>query len=227
VPKSFADHRIEVDIRYLPMIGVGGDFCDVFHDGDDALYITIVDVTGHGITAALLVNRVSTELRRLVRERLQPRSILHQLNDFILDSFAGTGMFLTMFSCVLNLKDGTLTHAASAHPAAMLWRESDGRILALESQNTIIGYAPMEEAKFVQHTATIHAGDKLVLYTDGIIEAENAAGDPLGLKGLIDFFKSVAYLPPYEASKHIIDGLFKYTNGPLRDDVYLVIAGMK
>jgi len=227
VPASFSNERIDVDIRYLPMIGVGGDFCDVFFDGQDQLYLTIVDVTGHGITAALLVNRISTELRRLMRERLQPRSILYQLNDFIIDSFAGTGMFLTMFSCVIDLKLGTLIHSASAHPAAMLWRAGQERPICLESQNAIIGYMRTHENKFEQTINKIHPGDKLVLYTDGIIETENSDGDPLGLQGLIDYLRPVANLPPREASQSIIDNLFKYGHGPLRDDVYLVIAGMK
>jgi len=227
VPQSLSNELIDVDIRYLPMIGVGGDFCDIFFDGEAQLYLTIVDVTGHGITAALLVNRVSTELRRLVRDRRQPKSILCQLNDFILESFAGTGMFLTMFSCVIDLKQGTLTHAASAHPAAMLWRQAESQIICLESQNTIIGYMRMDESRFEQTTSIIQPGDKLVVYTDGIIETENSAGESLGLHGLIDYFKPVANRSPRETSQHIIDNLFKFGHGPLRDDVYLVIAGMK
>lgn len=227
VPSSFSNDRIDIDIRYLPMIGVGGDFCDIFYDDEDTIYLTMVDVTGHGITAALLVNRISTELRRLVRERRQPSAILYQLNDFIIDSFAGTGMFLTIFSTVINLRYGTLTHSASAHPAAMLWRHRDGQIICLESQNAIIGYARTAENRFEQETTIVRPGDRLVLYTDGIIEAENSAGEPLRLQGLISCFKPVAYLPAHEASKSIIDGLLKHAHGPLRDDVYLAIAGMK
>ncbi len=227
VPDSFSNDLIDVDIRYLPMIGVGGDFCDIFFDGENHLYLTVVDVTGHGITAALLVNRVSTELRRLVRERRQPKSILCQLNDFIIESFAGTGMFLTMFSGLLDLKNGTLTHSASAHPAAMLWRKAESQIVCLESQNAIIGYLQMDESKFEQTISIIQPGDKLVVYTDGIIETENTDGDSLGLHGLIDYFKPVANLSPHETSRHIIDNLFKFGHSALRDDVYLVIAGMK
>jgi sigma-B regulation protein RsbU (phosphoserine phosphatase) len=227
VPSSFSNDLIDVDIRYLPMIGVGGDFCDLFLDDENRLYLTVVDVTGHGITAALLVNRVSTELRRLVRERLQPKAILCQLNDFIIESFAGTGMFLTMFSGLLDLKKGSLTHAASAHPAAMLWRKAESEIVCLESQNAIIGYMQMPESKFEQTTSIIRPGDKVVVYTDGIIETENRAGESLGLQGLIDYFKPMADQSPSLASQQIIDNLFKFGHGPLRDDVYLVIAGMK
>lgn len=227
VPTSFSNDRIDIDVRYLPMTGVGGDFCDIFFDGEDTIYLTMVDVTGHGITAALLVNRISTELRRLVRERRQPSVILYQLNDFIIESFAGTGMFLTIFSSVISLKHSTLTYSASAHPAAMLWRQSDGHIICLESQNAIIGYARTAENKFAQEMTIIRPGDKLVVYTDGIIEAENSQGDPLGVQGFINYFKAAAYLPPHEMSKYIIDGVLNYAHGPLRDDVYLVIAGMK
>jgi len=132
-----------------------------------------------------------------------------------------------MFSCVIDLKQGTLTHAASAHPAAMLWRQAESQIICLESQNAIIGYMRMDEDRFEQTTSSIQPGDKLVVYTDGIIETENSAGESLGLHGLIDYFKPVANLSPRETSQHIIDNLFTFGHGPLRDDVYLVIAGMK
>jgi CheY-like chemotaxis protein len=116
VPPPFVHPHIEVSVHHPPMIGVGGDFSDVYFDGNDQLYISLIDVTKHGIAAALLVNHMSSEIRHLVHERLDPQTVLHQFNHFIVESFAGTGMFLTMFTCTLQLSRGHLTS-----PARIQW----------------------------------------------------------------------------------------------------------
>ncbi|MDZ7344756.1 MAG: SpoIIE family protein phosphatase, partial [candidate division KSB1 bacterium] len=227
VPHPINNSLFEVDIRYWPMIDVGGDFSDVYFDGHDHLYLTLVDVTGHGITAALLVNRMSSEIRRLVRENLEPRHLLHQFNEFVLDAFAGTGMFLTMFACTLQLSAGKLTYAGSAHPAAILWRHGKKSFEKLQSQNPIIGFDHMSDNQFTQEVAIIYPGDKLMLYTDGIIEAESANGSPLGIAGLIDLLQPAIHRAAAEVGESLIDGIKRWTNKPLRDDIYLLIAALK
>lgn len=227
VPQSFLDHRVEATVRYLPMIGVGGDYADIYYDGARDLCLTLIDVTGHGITAALLVNRLASEIRRLVREHLQPSVLLHQFNNFILESFAGTGMFLTMFVCRLDLETGNLTYAGSAHPACILWRQQTGKSEKLESQNPIIGFEEAPEERFKQHTIRIAAGDKLVMYTDGIIEAEDKDGKALGLQGMLDMFQPRVRRPVGEIADYIIKCIESWSDGPLRDDVMLLVTGIK
>ncbi|MEK7726992.1 MAG: SpoIIE family protein phosphatase [candidate division KSB1 bacterium] len=227
VPPPFQHERVEVAVRYKPMIGVGGDFSDLYFDGERQLYLTVVDVTGHGITAALLVNRMANEIRRLLREGLEPRILLHQFNNFICDSFAGTGMFLTMFICKLDLKNFTLTYAGSAHPAAVIWRERQAQFEKLDSQNPIVGFDQAEEERFTQNVTQLAPSDKLLMYTDGIIEAENAAGKALGLRGMLGLVHNEAALSSEQAADRIMTGLSQWTNRPLRDDVYLLVAGMK
>ncbi len=227
VPPPFQHERVEVAVRYKPMIGVGGDFSDIYFDGHRQLYLTIVDVTGHGITAALLVNRMANEIRRLLREQLEPRMVLHQFNNFICESFAGTGMFLTVFICKLDLKNFLLTYAGSAHPAAIVWRERQGQFEKLESQNPIAGFDQAEAARFTQSMTQLASGDKLLMYTDGIIEAENAAGKALGLRGMLSFLKNEQSLRTEQAADRLLSGLSQWTNRPLRDDVYLLVAGIK
>ena len=82
VPKPVALPNLDVAVNYMPMIGLGGDFADIYYDGVENVYLTLVDVTGHGITAALLVNRISNEIRNFVRERREPAGILYNVNNF-------------------------------------------------------------------------------------------------------------------------------------------------
>jgi len=209
------------------MIGVGGDLADVHFDGVEQLYLTIVDVTGHGITAALLVNRICTEIRRLVREKLQPREIISSVNEFILESFEGTGMFLTMFTAVLNLKTGSLLYSGCAHPPVVIWKRQRNAFTKLESQNPIVGYEHRRASGIQQDEALMAQGDKLIIYTDGIIEAEDQRGKPLGLDGLIRFIKPCIYLRPKDVGEAVLRNLKAFSAGPPKDDIYLIVVEMK
>lgn len=227
VPEHVSLPNVDVFVKYLPMIGIGGDFADIYYDGEENLYLTLVDVTGHGITAALLVNRICSEIRKLVREEREPCSILHNLNNFIFDVFEGMAMFLTMFSGVINLRKGLFTYSGSAHPAVILWNSRENKFERLDSQNAILGYDKREENKFAQDAVMIGPNDRIIMYTDGIIEAEDTNGKQLGIDGFVDFFKSTIYLPVNEIIDNIINGIYQYSPNPLRDDVYLIISGMK
>jgi len=227
VPRNLSNEFLEVAVRYLPMIGVGGDFADVYAENPRQVTLTLVDVTGHGITAALLVNRMASEIRRLVREKLEPRIMLHHFNDFICESFAGTGMFLTMFICKLDLTAQTLTYAGSAHPAAVIWRHRQNKFEKLDSQNPIVGFDQAPAERFRQQVTSIAAGDKLLMYTDGIIEAENAKNEALGLRGMLGLCQPTSAASANEMADAIIAGLENWSGGPRRDDVYLLVASIK
>jgi len=227
VPRPFIHPRLEVDVRHLPMIGVGGDFSDIYFDGRDSLYLSLIDVTGHGIAAALLVNRMSSEIRRLVREHPQPNVLLHQFNSFVVDAFAGTGMFLTMFTCMIQLSSGHVTYSGSAHPAAILWRHDSKNFERLDSQNPIIGFDHMPLKQFKQAAVQVHPGDKLILYTDGITEAEGVTGGQLGIRGLLGFLKPVMSHSPEAIGTSLIEDLQNWSKKPIRDDIYLLTVGVQ
>jgi serine phosphatase RsbU (regulator of sigma subunit) len=227
VPHPVSLPNIDVHVKYLPMIGVGGDFADVYYDGNENVYITLVDVTGHGITAALLVNRICSEIRKLVREHLQPQTILFNVNNFIFQTFEGMAMFLTMFSGVINLRKGSFTYSGSAHPAVIHWKNRENRFQKLESQNVIIGYDQRHENNFVQDMVLLGPEDKIVMYTDGIIEVEDAMGKQLGIDGFTNFFKSTIYLSAEEIIESILSGVYQFSPAALKDDVYLILAAMK
>ncbi len=227
VPRAISLPNIDVNVKYMPMIGVGGDFADIYYDGIENVYLTLIDVTGHGITAALLVNRICSEIRNLVREKTHPHSILYDVNNFIFHAFEGMAMFLTMFSGVINLRKGSFTYSGSAHPSVILWKSRENKFVKLESQNVIIGYEKRKENKFIQDIIMIGPDDKIIMYTDGIIEAEDVKGKQLGIDGFINFFKSSIYLSANEIIETIMDGIYEFTPNPIKDDVYLIVAGMK
>lgn len=227
VPQPIISDRIELSVKYLPMIGVGGDYADLYYDGSRFVYLTIIDVTGHGITAALLVNRVCSELRKLVREGLNPNEILFSLNNFIFEIFYRAGMFLTMFSCRIDLEKNICQYSGSAHPSVILWQRRDNLFRQLPSQNTIIGFERRNINQFQQDQVPITSGDKLLLYTDGLIEIENVNKKPLGVTGLMELITRSIHLSPAELPEAILIDLNNYMKKQVRDDIFLIVAEIK
>jgi len=227
VPQVVCNDDIEISVKYLPIIGVGGDYADVYSDGNGNTYVTMIDVTGHGIAAALVVNRICSEVRNLVREELAPSEILFYLNNFIIDTFQRTGMFLTMFVTKLNHKNKLFTYAGSSHPALVLCKQSTHQLMTLPSQNLIIGFEKKKKNSFVQDQIQLQSGDKIVFYTDGIIDAENGDREPLGMHGLQDIISNSENGDTANFAEAIIASMKmkKYTQ--VRDDVFVVVLGIR
>ncbi len=222
VPEPFKNDRIEIGLKYLPMIELGGDFADIYYDGKNHVYLTLVDVTGHGISAALLVNRISSEVRKLVREQLEPREILFQLNNFIIDVFDQTGFFLTAFTNKIDIRNATLTYAGSSHPSMVLWENQQGEFKRIESQNVIIGFEKVGAQKFLQDKIQLFPGDKIFLYTDGIIEAEDEKNQALGINGFVRILNEKKGESAGEITHSIIQRLHDLNYNKIRDDIFLI-----
>ncbi len=222
IPEFYPNESIDIGVKYLPMIGLGGDFADIYFDRKKYIYITLIDVTGHGISAALLVNRICSEVRKLVRESLEPAQILFDLNNFIMDVFNQTGMFLTTFALRINIENKMLSYAGSSHPSLLLWKNQFNKIVKLSSQNIIIGFDRQGSNKFIQDQIQLHSGDKLFLYTDGIIEAENRQGVSLGIHGFVDVIQRFRQHPAKELVELILQDIHEKNFTQVRDDIYLI-----
>ncbi|MBN1153331.1 SpoIIE family protein phosphatase [candidate division KSB1 bacterium] len=227
VPQPLENDRIEISVKHLPMIGVGGDFADVYYDGNRYVYLNLIDVTGHGITAALLVNRTCSELRKLIREQLYPNEIIYNLNNFIVDVFYRTGMFLTMFSCMIDLKELKCIYCGAAHPPLLLWNHRHNDIKQLASQNTIVGYEQIELKDIQQSEIDLRKEDKLLMYTDGLTEFEERQNMALGIEGLIKIVEKNIH----EETKHLPEKIIQELNGnrkkKMTDDIFIIVAHLK
>ncbi|MBN2355336.1 SpoIIE family protein phosphatase [candidate division KSB1 bacterium] len=224
VPEQFINSWMRISVQYKPMIGLGGDFADIYQDHNDNVYISVIDVTGHGIAAALIVNRVCSELRKLVRESLTPKEIIYHLNDSFISTFADTGLFLTMMSIKCERASKQLTYAGGAHPAALLWNHRQQQFSLLHSQNPIIGFDKMNADSFIEDQVTISEQDRLYLYTDGLLEVEDKQEKPLGLTGLLNFIRPGSNKDAVTAAPLITEKVIQYGRGQVGDDLLLLVA---
>ncbi len=225
LPHPVRHPRIDIETRYVPVDGVGGDYCQIVFL-DDACYVTICDVAGHGIGPALLATRVSSEVRRLALDRRRPRDIVQRVNEFVLESFCDTDLYLSFFAARLDLQRRALVYSGAGHPGPLLIRRGGGPVEVLQSQNVLLGVSAQCLCDEPEHTRMLDPGDRLILYTDGLTETANAEGELLGGARLGELARLRAgdVLSLADSVMEVVEG---FRAGPVRDDMTLIVAEMK
>lgn len=227
-PDSITDGPVRLDYRYDPMRQIGGDylFCKrVVIPGRPlpVLHVAIVDVTGHGIGAALTVNRLHGEIERQFGENpgVSPGDILTGLNRYLHHTLASHSVYATALCLRLDPNEGTLAWASAGHPPAFL-RAVDGTLDRLDSTTLVLGACLGSDFEHNEQVTRFGPGDTLIAYTDGAIECRNAAGRMLSVAGLE---RIVAGAPPDEVggwASSVIRAVESYRFGPLQDDTLVV-----
>ncbi len=226
LPKPIHEGRIRVDFRYLPIEGVGGDYCQVRFSDRVTCYITMCDVTGHGIGPALLATRVSSEVRHRILYGREPAEIVAAVDAFVREQFGETGLYLTFVAAKFDLERQTVTWCGAGHPSVLLSGAGGGRKRELESQNRLLGLDVAGCGAFIQDTAEVAPGDRLLFCTDGIIEAADAARKAFGVEGLWRGLAAAASLDLFEVADSLLHRVQAHEYGPPRDDKTLIVAEM-
>ena len=184
-----------------PAINVGGDFYDFFYIDDDHLAIEVADVSGKGITAALFM--------ALSKQMIQSQMIIH--NGDIAESLSVANirlleesvrdMFVTVWLGVLTLSTGELVFADAGHEYPAIQRA--GGDFEIYKDNHSVTVAAIKKAKFKMNEIKLNPGDTIYLFTDGVTEAHNPAGDMFGMERLSDALNEVTDAPPEEIDTHV------------------------
>lgn len=228
LPKPVRHPRIDIDVRYVPVETVGGDYCQVLFPSESNCYVTLCDVTGHGIGPALLATRVSSQVRHLVMQQLRPMKIVAELNSFILEHFLDTGVqVLSFFATHIDLECGVLTYCGAGHPGPFLFRRGRGTIEVLASQNILIGAVEQCLSDHPEDTQPVEPGDRLFFFTDGLTESMDAHGRMLGSDGLKQILIRTSTATGPELADRIIQCVIDFREGPAADDMTLIVAELK
>ncbi len=148
------------------------------------LNVLLLDVTGHGIAAALTVNRLYGEVERLFAENPHagPGEVLSALNKYVHLTLATHSVYVTALCLRLDQERGVLEYASGGHPPAFLCG-ADGRIEQLDSTAFVLGACAAPDFDPAVESRPFMPGDTLLAYTDGAIEARNSAGRMLSIAG--------------------------------------------
>ncbi len=208
----------------LPAQEVGGDYYDFLEHGQDALDLVIADVSGHSVGSALTMGWIRTFVQERARSgRLgSAGTTLAEINSFFYDDLSRAELFASMFFLSLDLRRRRLFYANAGHNPALLFRNGSGTCAWLDAEGMLLGIRP--QVAFQEQQTTLEPGDILVLYTDGIIEAENGAGEFFGSARLCAAVAEGAQATPAELLEHLVGKAKAFVGaGSFSDDLTLVI----
>lgn len=226
IPHSISNDRVEIAVKYLPASYIGGDYAKFEFPDDDRLIFIISDVTGHGVPAALLVNRFHAEFERLAKKGKEPGSLLKELNEFIKEEFEGSDMYLTAFCGLLDFKKMHLLYSSYGHPPQYLYSEKENNVKNMPAHTSLLGL-PVNDSKTYQSDIEVHAGDKILLYTDGVTETVNSRNEEYGNDRLEKFLKKNHNLSAEDFNRKLLGELDVFKDGKFKDDVCMLTIGIK
>jgi sigma-B regulation protein RsbU (phosphoserine phosphatase) len=233
VPKTFPPmpERPDVDLHaaLLPAREVGGDFYDFFPTASGCLAVIIADVADKGVPAALYMAATRILLRSLFQSDADPDAgkILGTLNR-ALATDNPTGMFVTLFCGILDPVDGSFAFANAGHNPPLLVREDGSVVWINEGRRPAAG--AIANVRFATETMTVRRGEYLVLYTDGITEAENGRGGFFGEDALGEVVRREAGrgVSCEKMIAEILAGVARFAgDAPVSDDRTLLVVRRK
>ncbi len=200
IPSDFPinDHY-ELDGRYKPHHGVGGDYFDFFERDDDLLFC-IADISGKGVAAALLMSNFQANLRALISKKLDPVAFIKDLNQSVL-KITKSEKFITFFIGRYCKKDQKLTYVSAGHNPSILLM--NGKVQRLSKGCTILGY--FDEIPAIE-VGEVFINDEALLftYTDGLTDQTNNSGETFTLELLEQFLIKNAHLPVHDINEKLM-----------------------
>ncbi len=207
--------------RYRPSREVGGDFYAIFPLGEGRVGLAIADVSGKGIPAATLSARARYLLEAFALDARSPGEVLERLNTMLVPD-AEVGMFASLFYGVLDLTAGTFVSANAGHLPPFILRAGASGPAPLEVRGILLAVDP--DARYPVVETRVEAGDLLVLFTDGITEARNGAGEQFGERQLAGLLASLRHASPEDIADRVMDAVARWTGTGPADDQALVVA---
>lgn len=228
-PPPIDSGPIRLAYAYEPMRQIGGDFVFSHHSPASAqtksVSLVLLDVTGHGISAALTVNRLSGELSRVFAEHpdIAPGDVLRMLNRYVYLTLANHSVFATAMCIRVQHSANTMQFASGGHPPAYLCA-SNGTIHELPATTVMLGVLPDDEFHPDEDESTFTVGDAIIAFTDGALEARAPDGRMLGLSGIRKVVANATRHTRHAAWCHdVLSAVTNHRNSPPGDDTLIVV----
>ena len=212
----------EVASAWQPARAVGGDYFDVLKLGENRLAICIADVSGKGVPAALLMANVQASLRASVRDLDSPARVCSIINGMLCKSIAAD-KFVTFFCGVLDAPSSTFRYCNAGHPYPIL--VSSGAVRTLDQGGAVLGVFPAWT--YEDSSVDLISGDRLLLFTDGITEAEGPQGEEFGMEKVAAFAKAHAANSAARINQQLLAQVSDFCGAQFRDDATLLVLAVK
>jgi serine phosphatase RsbU (regulator of sigma subunit) len=170
-PGTFQSPRLQIRSAYIPSETLSGDFYDYFLQ-NGAVYLFVADVSGHGLPAAILVSLLKSYIHTEADSSTKLSDLMARLNDFLFSVSLPT-QFAT--AQLFRIKDSSVMYANAAHPGFLHFQRSSGKATLFEQPSYLLGAMP--EMLYDEYPLKVSPGDTLFVYTDGLTDRRNAAGE--------------------------------------------------
>ncbi len=213
--------NLRIAASYYPMTAVAGDFyqfvCAPNHVG-----ILVADVSGHGIPAALISSMIKVAMQSVAVHTHDPAQVLGGLNRIL--SSEARGQLASAAYVWIDTENHKALYSAAGHPPLLCWRNTSGNLQRIESNGLLFGINP--DSDYPVCTVPLEPFDRFLLYTDGVTEPENAAGEAFGDRQLERVVRENRLQPAAELSRQLLSELRKWQPAAVsqQDDITLIIV---
>jgi len=207
-----------IAVSWKPLSALGGDYFDVLRFDPGRFAICIGDVVGKGVPAALLMSNFQAMVRNIARGAESPGEVCQRLNSFVCGAVT-SNRFITFFYALMDMEKRTLRYANAGHNPPIVARR-DGSWERLSAGGTVLGV--LSDRSYSEAEIALAPGDRILLYTDGLTEARNAAEEEFGEQRLIDMVLRRPHLDPQALRDGILQSATAFSGGSLQDDATLI-----
>jgi serine phosphatase RsbU (regulator of sigma subunit) len=200
---------IDIYTAYNCAKEVGGDYYDFIPVGDaEHLAFVVADVAGKGIPGSMVMGTTRTTLRMMAVNNLSAASVLSNTNFHVAKDIK-RGMFVTCMYAILNLRTREMTIASAGHNPMLIWRAATATIEKVRPNGIALGFdkGPVFQRTIREQKVRLLHGDRVVLYTDGVVEAMNEERDEWGDEALDEFTLKHATVPSKEYVRLLLKAL--------------------
>jgi sigma-B regulation protein RsbU (phosphoserine phosphatase) len=210
----------QIACAWQPARSVSGDYFDVLPLGPGQMGLCIADVSGKGITAALLMSNLQASVKAFALESTTPAALCAKLNSVLCGTVA-PGKFVTLFYAIIDTQQRRLQYENAGHCLPLVVR-ADGSIEMPASYSGVLGL--FSHWTYADHELQLATGDCVVLVTDGVLEAADAAEEEFGYQRLIEVVQLHRSLGAHGLRKKILEEVTTFCNGQFQDDASLILV---
>jgi sigma-B regulation protein RsbU (phosphoserine phosphatase) len=210
----------DIAALWTPASGIGGDCFDVLRFSDTRMAVSIADVVGKGLPAALLMSNLQAAVRAFATPHAEPHDVCTSVNRLLCRNIA-PGKFVTFCYAVIDCESGGLAYANAGHNPPVVAR-ANGDIEWLAPTGLVLGVAP--DWTYTTGSSTLDAGDRLVCFTDGITEARSPDDEEFGEDRLVSTIAAEPRGSAERLAQAITCAVNAWTNGSPQDDATLIVV---
>lgn len=218
-----SNDKVTFSAKYEPMEIIGGDYYDVIELNDGIYGIMISDVTGHGIPAALLTFMTSFAFKNSVEKNRSTEKVIATTNKKLIEKMP-KGAFITMFYAIYDSHTRKLTYTQAGHPQGYIIRSSTKEAIPLTTKGSLVGVFKNDKNTYGENEMYLEVGDKLILYTDAIVETRNKVNEMIETDGLAKFLLSNSTLSISDLFDKVYQFGLDFRDKPTYDDDFTFVG---